>query len=149
MEEHCKQKNEAISPLLTEEGSGQEVVEEPQKLILKPFPTKLNPSATTQAPNSPLPVAPSPDQVHILPTHAAHSTLETPTAKAIPSTLHVQYFMKLVAYVQAFATTLKTLAAAHTAWHSGWLLPLVQMWSTWTSAIPPAPPVPLAPPNQA
>ena len=40
VEEHCKQQNEAISPLLTEEGSGKEVVEEPQKPILKPLPTK-------------------------------------------------------------------------------------------------------------
>ena len=30
VEEQCKQQNEAISPLLTEEGSGKEVVEEPQ-----------------------------------------------------------------------------------------------------------------------
>ena len=112
-----------ISPLLTEEGSGQEVVEEPQKLILKPFPTKLNPSANVQAPNSPLPVAPSPDPVHILPTPAAHSTHETPTAKAIPYALHVQNFRKLVAYVQTFATTSQTLAAAHIAWHSGWPIP--------------------------
>ena len=93
VEENCKQKNEAISPLLTEEGSGKEVVEEPQKLILNPFPTKLNPSATAQVPNSSLPAAPSP------PTPVAHSTLETPTAKAIPFALPVQYFRKLVGYV--------------------------------------------------
>ena len=53
-------KNEAISPLLTEEGSGNEVVNEPQKLILKPFPIKVNPGATAQATNNPLPTAPSP-----------------------------------------------------------------------------------------
>ena len=123
VEEHCKHQNEAISPLLTEEDSGQEVVEEPQKLILKPFPTKLNPSATAQAPNSPLPAAPSLDQVHIMPKPAAHETHGAPTAKAIPYALHVQYFRKLVAYVQTFATTSKTLAAAHTALHNGWLLP--------------------------
>ena len=46
VEEHCKQHNEAISPLLTEEGNGKEAVEEPQKLFLKPLPTKLDPSAT-------------------------------------------------------------------------------------------------------
>ena len=28
VEEHCKQQNKAISPLLTEEGSGKEIVEE-------------------------------------------------------------------------------------------------------------------------
>ena len=33
-------------PLLTEEGSGKEAMEEPQKLILKPLPSKLDPSAT-------------------------------------------------------------------------------------------------------
>ena len=37
VEEHCKQQNEAISPLLTEEGSGKEVVEEPQSLFLNYF----------------------------------------------------------------------------------------------------------------
>ena len=55
------EKKEAISPLLTEEGSGKEAVEEPQKLNLKPLPTKLDPSATAQATNSPLPAAPFPD----------------------------------------------------------------------------------------
>ena len=100
-------KNEAISPLLTEEGSGKKVVEEPQKLILKPFPIKLKPSATAQATNSPLPATPSPDPMHILPTPATHSTLEAPTAKAevIPSSLPTQNFRKLVASVQTFATT--------------------------------------------
>ena len=93
MEEHCKQQNEAISPLLTEEGSGKEVVEEPQKLILNPLPTKLNPSATAQATNSPLPAVSSPDLMHILPILVAHSTHETPTAKAIPSALPVQYLI--------------------------------------------------------
>ena len=120
MEEHCKQQNEAISPLLTEEGSGKEVVEEPQKLILNPLPTKLNSSATAQATNSPLLAVSSPDLVNILPIPAAHSTHETPTAKVIPFALPVQYFRKLVAYVQTFATTSQTLAAAHIAWHSGW-----------------------------
>ena len=45
-------KNEATSSLMTKEGSGKEAVEDPQKLILKPFPTKLNPSATAQATNN-------------------------------------------------------------------------------------------------
>ena len=100
-------KNEAISPLMSEEGSGKEAVEEPQKLTLKPFPTKLNPSATAQATNNPLPAAPSPNPIHILLTPAAHLTLETPTAKdeAIPSALHAQNFMKLVVSIQTFATT--------------------------------------------
>ena len=46
VEEQCKQQNEAISPLLTEESSGKEAVEEPQKLILQPIPLNLDPSAT-------------------------------------------------------------------------------------------------------
>ena len=96
-----------ILPLLSEEGSGKEAGEEPQK-------------PTTQATNSPLPCH---DPVYILPTPAAHSTPETPTAKVIPSALPAQYFRKLVAYVQTFATTSKKLVAAHTAWHSGLLLP--------------------------
>ena len=110
-------KNEAISPLLTKEGSGKEAVEEPQKLILKPFPIKLNPSATVKATNSPPPTAPSSDLVPILPTLATDSTLEAPTAKAeaIPSALPAQNFRKLVASVQTFATTSRILAAAHTA----------------------------------
>ena len=97
-------RKEEIHPLISEEGSGKEAGKEPQ-----------NPIA--QATNSPLPC---PDPVHILPTPAAHGT---PTAKAIPSALPVHYFRKLVAYVQTFSTTSKKLAAAHVAWHSGWLIP--------------------------
>ena len=78
-------RKEEILPLLTEEGSGKEIVEKPQKHILKVFPTKLDPSATAQATNSLLLATPSPDPVHILPTPATHSTPETPTAKAISS----------------------------------------------------------------
>ena len=60
------------------------------------------------------------DSVYILPTPAAHSNPETPTTKATPSALPVlQNIIKLVATVRAFATTSKTLADAHTAWHSG------------------------------
>ena len=114
--EQCKQKNKAISPLLTEEGSGKEVVKEPQKPILKPPPTKLNPSTTAQATNSPLPATSSPDPLYIQPSPAAHSTPETPTGNAIPSTLSaLQNLKKLVAIVQTFSTASKTLAAAHTA----------------------------------
>ena len=94
-----------VLPFLGKEGNGNEAGEEPQK-------------PTAQATNSPLP-CPSP--VYILPSPVAHSTLETPTAKAIPSTLPaLQNLKKLVAYVQTCATTSKTLAAAHTAWHRGW-----------------------------
>ena len=98
-------KQEEILSFLGKEGNGKEVGEEPQK-------------PTTQATNSPLP-CPSP--VYILPSPAAHSKPETPTAKAIPSTLHaLQNLKKLVAIVQTFATTSQTLAVSHIAWHSGW-----------------------------
>ena len=95
------------------EGSGKEVGEEQKKLILQPIPINLDPSATVQPKNSPLPV-------HILPTPTQHATTETPTAKAIPSPLPMlQNFRKLVASVQTFATTSQTLVAAHIAWHNG------------------------------
>ena len=61
-------KEEQISALITEESSGHETGEEPQEPILQPIPMKLNPSATAQPQNNPLPVAPSDDQVYILPT---------------------------------------------------------------------------------
>ena len=68
--------------------------------------------------NLPLPPI---DSVYILPTPAAHSNPEAPTIKATPFTLPVlQNIRKLVATVRAFATTSKTLAATHVAWHSGW-----------------------------
>ena len=104
-------REEEILPLLTMEGSGKEVVEEPQKPILKPLPLGS------------LPVAPSLDPIHTLPKPAAHEIHGTPTSKAIPYALPVQYFRMLVAYVQTFGTATKKLAATHTAWHSGWLLP--------------------------
>ena len=46
VEEQCKQQNEAISSFVTEEGSGKEAGEEPQKLILQPIPINLDHSAT-------------------------------------------------------------------------------------------------------
>ena len=96
-------------------GRGKEAGEEPQEPILQPIPMNLNPSATAQPQNSPLPV-------YILPTPAANSkpVAPAPKAESIPSALPVQYFRKLVATVQAFATTSKTLAATHVTWHSGW-----------------------------
>ena len=56
--------------------------------------------STAQATNSPLP--------------------EAPTIKATPSLLMLKNIRKLVATVRAFATTSKTMAATHIAWHSGW-----------------------------
>ena len=99
---------EKNSPMLTEEGSGKEEIEEPQK-------------STAQATNNPLPEVPSPDPnlVYILP--AAQPTPEAPIGKATPFALPaLQNFRKLVATAQIFATTSKKMAAAHTAWHSGW-----------------------------
>ena len=97
-----------------EEGRGKEAGEEPQEPILQPIPMNLNPSATAQPQNSPLPV-------YILPTPAANSkpTALAPKAHASPSLL-VQNIRKLVAIVRAFATTSKTQAASHIAWHNGW-----------------------------
>ena len=93
---------------------GKEAGEEPQKLILHPIPINLDPSATARPKNNPLPV-------HILVTPAPHATPEIPTVKAIPFTLPaLQNLKMLVAFVQTFATTSKTLAVAHTAWHRGW-----------------------------
>ena len=99
---------EKNSPMLTEEGSGKEEMEEPQK-------------PTAKATNIPLPAAPSTDQVYTLPTPTAHSNPEAPTIKATPSLPALQNLKKLVAIVQTFATTSKKMAAAHTAWHSGWI----------------------------
>ena len=81
-------KEEQISALITEEGSGIEAGEEPQEPILQPIPMNLNPTATAQATKSPLPVAPSTDQIYILPSPASQSqpkTPETPTIKSNPS----------------------------------------------------------------
>ena len=68
-----------------------------------------------------LPLPPT-DSVYILPSPASQSQPKIPAAeaKAIPPLLPIQYFRKFVASIQTFATTSKTLAAAHTAWHSGW-----------------------------
>ena len=81
--------------MLTEEGSGKDAMEELQKHNLH---------------------FPSTDQVYILPTPTTQSIPEAPAAKAKvgPSALLVQNFKKLVAIVQTFTTTSKTLAATHT-----------------------------------
>ena len=115
-----RENQEEIFPFITEEGSEKEAVDQPKKLVWKLFPTELNPIATAQATKSPLPVASSTDQVYILPTPEARPTPEAPKAKASPSLPAMQNFKRLVAIVQNFATTSKTMAAAHIAWHSGW-----------------------------
>ena len=95
-------------------GRGKGAGEEHQRLTLHLNPMNLNPSATAQSQNSPLPV-------YILPTPSANSkpAALAPKAHASPSLL-VQNIMKLVATVQASATTSNTQAAACIAWHSGW-----------------------------
>ena len=107
VEEQCKHQKEETSPMLTEEGSGKDEIEKPQK-------------STAQATNSPLPEAPSLDLVYTMP--AAQPTLETPPpAKVIPFTLpSLQNLRKFVATVQAFATTSMKMAAANVAWHNEW-----------------------------
>ena len=114
---------EQNTALLTEKSSGHETGEEPQEPILQPIPMKLNPSATAQPQNNPLPVAPSDDQVYILPTPAEKSKPAAPAApkaKSNPSLHVMQNFKILVAYVHKFATTSKAHAAAYMTWHSGW-----------------------------
>ena len=102
-------KEEHILPFMSEESNGKEPGEEPKK-------------STDHPQNNPLPVAPSDDQVYILPSPAPKSThaAPAPNHKSNPSLHVMQKFKKLVANVQAFATTLKTQAVAYIAWHSGW-----------------------------
>ena len=104
-------KEEQISALISEEGSGKEIVEDPQKHVLQPIPT--NPTANAKTTYSPLPV-------YILPAANSKPTAPAPKAKSNPSLLVLQNIRKLVATVQASATTSKTQAAAYIAWHSGW-----------------------------
>ena len=115
VEEQYKQQDEAISPLLTEESNGKEIVEKTQKPILQPILINMDPNATSKPKNSPLPV-------HILPSPESQSQPKTPPAKAkaIPPLLPTQNFRKLVATTKIFTTTSKKLAVAYVAWHSGW-----------------------------
>ena len=115
-------KEEQISALISEEGSGKEIVEDPQKHVLQPIPLKLNPTATAQATKCPLPETPSTNQVYILPSPAPQPTSEAPApkGKSNPSLHAMQNFKRLVASIHKFATTSKAQAAAYTAWHSDW-----------------------------
>ena len=143
-------KEEEITALLTEKSSGHETVEGTQEPIIQPNPIDLDPNATTQPKNNPLLVPPSadlvyiqpppaanskpaapkaksnrlpaapPDSVFILPMPAAQPKPQASTTKATPSLIVLQNIRKLVATVQASATTSKTQAAAYIAWHSGW-----------------------------
>ena len=94
-------------------GRGKGVGEEHQRLTLHPITINLDSSATTQPKNNPLPV-------NILPTPAPHATPKASTIKATPSLPALQNLKKLVATVQTFVITSKTLAATHITWHSSW-----------------------------
>ena len=134
---------EQNTTLLTEESCGHETGEEPQEPNLQPIPMKLNPSATAQPKNSPLPVyilptpaanskpaapkaksnplpAAPPDSVFILPMPTAQPKPQASTTKATPSLLVLQNIRSLVASVHTFATTSKKMENAYIAWHSGW-----------------------------
>ena len=116
-----KQK-EQISTLITEESSGHGTGEGTQENIIQPNPIDLETTATAQDTYYPLPVAPSDDQVYILPTPAAKSKPSAPAPKGKSNTsLHaMQNIRRLVASVHTFATTSKKMANAYIAWHSGW-----------------------------
>ena len=117
---------EEIISLLTEEGSKTKAIEVPKKNVIQPNPIDLDTTATAQDTKYPLPVAPSADQVYILPSPApqpppaANSKPAAPKAKSKPLAAMLQNFRKLVAIAQAFATTSKKMATAYIAWHSGW-----------------------------
>ena len=121
-------KEEEITAPLTEESIKTKAVEVPKKNVIQPNPIDLDTTATAQDTKYPLPVAPSVDQVYILPSPAPQPTPATkskpaapaPKGKSNPSLHAMQNFRRLVASVHAFATTSKTMATAYIAWHSGW-----------------------------
>ena len=123
-----RENQEEIISLLTEEGSKTKAVEVPKKNVNQPNPIDLDTTATAQDTKYPLPVAPSVDQVYILPSPAPQPTPATKSKPAAPApkgksnpSLHVmQNIKELVAIAQAFATTSKKMATAYIAWHSGW-----------------------------
>ena len=101
----------------TEKSSEHEIVEGTQEPIID-----LDTTATAQDTKTPLPVAPSDDQVYILPTPAENPKPATPAPKARSNpSLHAMKNLKiLVAFVHNFAITSKKMANAYIAWHSGW-----------------------------
>ena len=110
-------KEEEITALLTEKSSEHETVEGTQEPIID-----LDTTATAHDTKTPLPVAPSDNQVYILPTPAEDPKPATPAPKARsnPSLHAMQNIRRLVASVHTFATTSKKMANAYIAWHSGW-----------------------------
>ena len=117
-----KENQEEIISLLTEEGSKTKAVEVPKNNVIQPNPIDLDTTATAQDTKYPLLVAPSANQVYILPSPASQPTSEAPApkGKSNPSLHAMQNFKRLVASVHKFATTSKAQAPAYTAWHSGW-----------------------------
>ena len=116
-------KEKEITALLTEKSSGHEGTQEP---IIQPnpqaIPIDLDTLATAQDTKTPLPVAPSDNQVYILPTPAENPKPATPAPKARsnPSLQAMKNLKILVAFVHTFAITSKKMANAYIAWHSGW-----------------------------
>ena len=116
-------KEKEITALLTEKSSGHEGTQEP---IIQPNPQPnpigLDTIATAQDTKTPLPVAPSDNQVYILPPPTENPKPATPAPKARSNpSLHAMKNLKiLVASVHTFATTSKKMANAYIAWHSGW-----------------------------
>ena len=117
-----RENQEEIISLLTEEGSKTKAVEVPKKNVIQPNPIVLDTTATAQDTKNPLPIAPSDNQVYILPSPAPKSTHAEPAAPKFKSNplSAMQKFRKLVAIAQAFATTSQKMATAYIAWHSGW-----------------------------
>ena len=106
-------KEKEITALLTEKSSGHEGTQEP---IID-----LDTTATAQDTKTPLPVAPSDNQVYILPTPAENSKPAAPAPKSKSNPLSaMQKCKELVAIAQIFATTSNKMANAYIAWHSGW-----------------------------
>ena len=116
-------KEEEITALLTEKSSGHEGTQEP---IMQPnpqaIPIDLDHNATVQPINNPLLVAPSDNQVYILPLPTDNLKPATPAPKARSNpSLHAMKNLKiLVASVHTFATASMKMANAYIAWHSGW-----------------------------
>ena len=110
-----RENQEEIISLLTEEGSKTKSVEVPKKNVTQPNPIDLDITANAKTTYSPLPV-------YILPVANSKPTASAPKAKSNPSLLVLQNIRKLVATVQASATTSKTQAAAYIAWHNGWFV---------------------------
>ena len=126
-QEKESQEEECLSDTMVEEQCQQQLLLESSDIGAAIYPWEkkeavpllLTEEAVEEHNNLPLPPI---DSVYILPSPAAQFTLKTPVAKAKASLAlpAMQNFKKLVATVQNFTTTSKTMAAAHIAWHSGW-----------------------------